>query len=255
MRSLIFVLGTFVTLSAGAQNSNSSLSRRATSAGSYPFYFTVGYSSVASTIKELQRITGEQPLPDLFKRGGKRFCPNGMAFKVGVVLTSERYATAALPNWLIELDFNNYVKGLRAKNEGTLIFHFASASFRMGVRHLVFYPLVLQFTAGPIIYQNTTMFLNSTGSPNEGVKVSVPQEKGPVGIEYRIRASAVDPAGTGGGIGFFIEFQVSDFFQEALTELEPLYEAVGRANYYTRPNLDYRAFNFGVIIPLALPFR
>ncbi|MBK6543310.1 MAG: hypothetical protein IPG10_18880 [Flavobacteriales bacterium] len=256
MRITSLLLALFIGICCSAQPPSALQTRRATSSGSYPVYLCLGGSAVNGGIREFSRIASTDPLPALFKRAGGTISPFGFNVKLGFILSRGRpFRYIAFPNFIFEADFNNYVTDLKARDLGTLIMHYSSASVRAGVRYNLFYPFVFQFSLGPIVHQNTGMFLNLPDDQEGGATIEVPQTSLFKGMEYRLRLSLVDPAGTGGGLGIYFEAQWSDLFLESLTELEPLYSAVGRPTYYTRPNLDYRAFNFGLIVPLALPFR
>ena len=241
-----------------AQNSSSTLSRRATSHGSFPVYIGVSLSKVGSNVREFQRITALNGLPASFENAGGRFRTFGMGVKLGFIFArGEPYfsRTLSIPNILLELDMNNYVFNLPSKDGGTLLLNLTSGSVRTGVRWNVYYPLVLQFTAGPILFNRSSIFLNRTGRREDAIRAASEQGLAPVGIEYRIRASFFDPSGSSGGIGAYFEYQATDFFLKPTRNQQPLYAAVGAEERTGRPVIDYRAWQVGVIIPLALPFR
>lgn len=261
MRSIVLLLPLLQAFWCLAQTGSALTSRRATTSGSYPIYLGGGFSTVASNIREIQRISSIDPLPAHFRRAGGRFRPCGMALKLGVVVSRGRNYFSRLPkllqapNLVFESDINIYTKGLDARNGGTLIFHLESVSVRAGVRHRLYYPFVAQITIGPLVYQYTSMFLNLTGERFKGETSSVPQAFGFKGMEYRLRLSVIDPAGTGGGWGFYFEYQFADFNEKTIDHLGPIHEKAGRLGYTSKPVLDFHAVNIGIIVPLALPFR
>ena len=127
-------------------------------------------------------------------------------------------------------------------------------SVGLGVRWAMF-PIVLQVQAGPILsYREEFETFLGAGSTTSRITNKSNPAFGFNGFSGIFRLGILDPTGTEGGLGFYIEVgyhapKTIDNIDEVIMTFDPQYVAVDERES------SYAQFSVGFLLPIAVKFK
>lgn len=210
----------FYSLSLAQPNANfNDQFRDVTAAGPYPIFLTAHWSWMRGN-KDFRAWTREE----------KQL--HGWGIDLGMKIVRSLF---------VELGYERFARSGKGTSEPRLFHNTFSA--RIGWRRTVFFPLGFHMQMG--LFQRHTAY--TTFDPGTVLR-TLGRFKHSWGLDGRLRFMLLDPAGTGGGMGFFAEGRVQYLFaDQTLTFAEP--DATVTTDQF------YGVFSLGVVIPLALRWR
>ncbi len=259
MKKVIYLLLISVTLGF-THTSFSQLTseeiRDATAAGPYPLYVTLQFARSATMSdfknlsKEFNRISPNSSNDKKVLRG----IEGNLGFTINEKWLQNVYLEGGYQ--LLHRKLKDDAFSINVTNQ--------VASLRYGVRRRIFYPLTFQFQVGPILYRRQTFTLDSmafSATPSLRRvfftdKISFKDGIHIPGWEGRGRLVLLDPVGTSGGLGFFIEWRIVEFSRKR--SLDILYDALdpgGTSNVTDQTDDMMFSFSFGLVAPLALRIK
>ena len=214
--------------------------RHAASCGPYPLYLGIGwghtwkYSELETIINELGPSEEKNRL-------------NGLNGFVGVSLIPEDSKVS----WLVETSFHHFDRKLR-NDLGTFTLSARQLSLSGGMRWVLAPLFVIQGQFGTVVYHRKNYHFNDG---NSVTSLIIKQDDAWFNeVTSKIRIALLDPAGTEGGIGFYVEVAqnwihksgANGELETAIQLFNPQFEGAPPAKR------NYRQFSVGLIIPLGL---
>jgi hypothetical protein len=125
-------------------------------------------------------------------------------------------------------------------------------SLRYCRRMSIFYPFTWQVQAGTILLRSHTLAYSEDAASGTAVAAQIRQRNFFSGLDLRARVAFGDGAGSGGGIGLFVELQRPLYFNEP--SANKFYPLVGLAPTAS-DGFESSTWSFGLLVPLALRIR
>jgi|GEM_PF-6915201 len=237
----VLLVGLLLPFITQAQLSTTDI-RHAASCGPYPVYLGLGWGHTWEYSELETIITQFAPVEEK-----KRL--NGLNGFLGVSLIPEGSSVS----WLVEASFHHLDRKLR-NSQGVMTLEARQLGLSGGMRW-VFAPLfVVQGQLGTVVYHRKNYHFND-GTAIQSVVIK--QDDAWFNeLTTKIRIALLDPAGTEGGIGFYVEVAQNWLHKTgSASELEksiqlfnPQFEGAPPAKR------NYRQFSVGIIIPVGLRF-
>ena len=240
----------------GAQISSMDI-RHADTNGPYPIY--LGLQIAYAHNKKLFSGFTEAYSEEFHLRNKSRL--HGFETNIGVVINERHFL--GIKNWLVrgfavELGYRYLFRNL--SNEGPRRLHLQeeTISLRLCKRDNIVYPLTYQIQTGPTFY-NFYSVRQDTGPNASAIRERVGYglfEPSPElrkfisGWDLRGRLMLFDPAGTSGGVGYYLEYRCLWTFGKR--DLNSLYETFLGYTHHEEKKWDYQSFAIGIIVPIAI---
>ena len=186
-----------------------------TPAGPYSIYVT-GHWSFLMGHKDFRNWTGTKKQP------------RGIGFALGHKVGKTTF---------LEGGYERYSARLTDGQDTVMTLH--TFSTRLGFRYTLFYPIGFHFQGG-LFLRNARFRIGDNGA-NEQWMVTAQTYN--VGVEGRVKLVFLDPVGTGGGPGFYLEYRYRNLLDDEQFNINGV--------IFERDNTNH-AFSVGVIVPLAL---
>lgn len=244
---LVFLL--FVASVCKAQVTSSTY-RDASGGGPYPFYIGVGYAntSIHDDYKRINNAFHENNnaafdnknrLRGVEVLAGFSFKPEGSKFPPIPIVVEFRYMHLTKNTKVDDMSFSMAINQLSAG---------------LGVRYAMF-PIVVQIQAGPILSYREEFATSLRGG---SAKRRITNKSNPAfgfnGFSGIFRVGILDPAGTEGGLGFYIEIgyhapKTTNNIDQVIMTFDPQYDSIEeRKSSYTQ-------FSAGFLFPLAIKVK
>ena len=237
---LVGILMLFPLLSRG-QLSTSEF-RDAASCGPYPLYFGVGYGH-SWQMAEVEEISAA-----FFQNQKVRHRLLGVNGMVGASIIPKDSKVS----YFVEVNFHVYSRNMRGEL-GRFTMSMDQLSLGGGVRYVIAPLFVIQGQVGSILLHNRKYNYRDAST-----LIEIHEDKNHFN-EYtaKVRLSLLDPAGTEGGLGFYVEWGYNWLHKEG-RESE-----VSDAVKMFDPGFDreisstrrYGYFSAGIIVPFALRYK
>jgi hypothetical protein len=210
--------------------------------GPFPIYVNAGYStSRFNDFYEVARHFSEVYQSD--EKAKKRV--HGVNLAVGSPIIWTTYPFLLSP--VVEVRYVVLARSMDIR-DSSMDFISNQVSVGAGLRY-AFYPLVIQGQYHRILLSKQDYRFSSPGQRRL-------YSYGSKGDTFLLRLSFLDPAGSDGGFGIFLEYSWTvmnnasdDHLIETMRTFDPVYNGSINSKEY------YRSFSAGLIIPLALRIR
>lgn len=226
--------------------------RHASGKGPYPIYVNVlgsslnAASSFGNLIDDYMATKGQSYYPSLKERSHLW----GIEGNLGVIINTNHFM--GITNFRINrlsLEFGyRYLHRDLHDDTGFQPLHMREdvASYRIGIRGNILYPLTYQLQAGPVLYHRTEVM--------DSLVHVVQLQTGafPAGWDFRGRLMLFDPAGTAGGLGGFLEIRY--LLTTRGRDFSEVYEVVlgDKSSKAVHERWNYVSWSVGIVVPLAL---
>ena len=235
--------------------------RQASGKGPYPIYITGQTILGRSNNLFSDFVTAYSTQYDMPNK--KYF--NGLEGSMGIVINDQHFL--GLKGWkvrgfAVEIGYRSLFQNINNDEHTRQLFiQEELVSFRIGKRFNILYPLTLQVQAGPTFYNFYTV---RESTKSNGITTSTlvrygsrlfqgktqSQQKFIPGLDTRIRFAFFDPAGTAGGLGFYLEYTYIHTF--AKRDLQDLYKTFFDRIESDPQTWEYGSLTLGLVVPLAL---
>lgn len=186
---------------------------------------------------------------------------HGFETNIGVVINERHFL--GIKNWLVrgfavEMGYRYLFRNLSNGGPRRLHLQEETISLRLCKRDNIVYPLTYQIQTGPTFYNFYSVRENKhpdSSAVRERVgfgmfETSPKLRKFISGWDLRARLMLFDPAGTSGGVGYYLEYRCLWTFGKR--DLNSLYETYLGYSQHEEKKWDYQSFAIGIVVPLAI---
>lgn len=187
---------------------------------------------------------------------------HGFELNVGIVINDHHFLglkNLKIRGLSVEAGYRYLFRNIHTDFAQRLHLQEESVSIRLGYRICILYPVTAQIQTGPTIYNflSVNEINDQTGETlryrdGYGTFERINSRKDfPCGWEIRGRIMLFDPAGTEGGLGFYIEYRY--LWTRLSRNLSGLYETIIPVIpiSVTSQSWDYGMLSLGVVVPFA----
>ena len=249
MHRIITILLLSIAVGAEAQVSSSTY-RDASGGGPYPFYLGVGYTftsnhrdyeALKNAFQEYSNrgFDGNERLRGVEVLGGFTYKPEGSKF----------------PGWPIVLEFRyRYLTRKTRAEDMSLRMTVNQLSAGLGARYAAF-PFVFQLQVGPILsYKEEFEISPGAGASEQRIINKSNPSFGFNGISTIFRLGILDPAGTEGGLGLYVEVghhapKSTENLAQVMTTLDPQHDTL------IERESSYWQLSAGLLLPIAIKIK
>jgi hypothetical protein len=229
--------------------------RHASGKGPFPIYFSVqlGRTPDKNTFKDFANAYAQKF--DLDSKNGL----HTVEANIGFVINEDHFLW--IPNFelhrvLIEAGYRHSWRNLSKPNERWIHLQEEVFSLRIGMRGNIIYPITYQIQAGPTFHNFSSVreVLDFDGSSKRlrigsGLFERLGNRQFPSGLDMRARLMFLDPSGTDGGAGFYVEYRC--LITRGKRDLTRFYETFIGDSVSDIKSWNYSSVTIGLVIPFA----